>query len=77
MAAANSSSNAKAMTSSHRSPMKSGALVDNEVHNLVMTDPIYVGIAVTSHEAGNLGAGYFENVEFTGNLVSVSNWMVY
>ncbi len=49
----------------------------NNVHTVEMTDPIYVGIAVTSHETGSLSQGVFKNPQFTGNVVSVSNWMLH
>ncbi len=49
----------------------------NNVHTVEMTDPIYVGIAVTSHETGSLSQGIFKNAQFTGDVVSVSNWMLH
>ncbi len=42
-----------------------------------MEDPIYVGIAVTSHEDGSLGAGMFSNVVFEGTSVPVETWMLH
>ncbi|MBI1390673.1 MAG: hypothetical protein GC154_19760 [bacterium] len=46
-------------------------------HNVVMTDPIYVGIAVTSHEDGSLSQGIFKNPVFEGTSVGVKGWMLY
>ncbi|MBZ0255999.1 hypothetical protein K8I31_08055, partial [bacterium] len=46
-------------------------------HELPMTDPIYVGIAVTSHEDGSLSQGIFKNPQLEGSIVAVKGWMLY
>ncbi len=54
-----------------------GNEVVNNQHDIVMEDPIYVGIAVTSHSAGDLSIGSFSNVNFEGSVVPVRSWMLY
>lgn len=46
-------------------------------HDTVMTDPVYVGVAVTSHQVGAMSQGVFSNPKFTGNAVAVQTWMLY
>lgn len=46
-------------------------------HELAMTDPIYLGIAVTSHEDGSLSRGIFKNPKLEGTTVAVKAWMLY
>ena len=53
-----------------------GEEVEWDGWTVVMEDPIYVGIAVTSHENGSLGAGMFSNVVFEGTAVAVEDWML-
>ena len=55
----------------------SGKVVENDSHDVVMTDPIYIGIAVTAHQAGATSIGYFSNVKFEGKAVPVRRWMLY
>lgn len=47
-----------------------------DTRTLTMQDPVYVGLAVTSHEDGMLSLGVFSNVEL---IVSarVGNWALY
>lgn len=54
-----------------------GNEVENNRHDIFLEDPIYVGIAVTSHSAGDLSIGSFSNVTFEGNEVPVRSWMLY
>jgi len=54
-----------------------GAEVVNNIHYVEMTDPIWLGIAVTSHETGSTAVGLFSNVKFQGTAVSVREWMLY
>lgn len=57
-----------------------GKRVETLVHDVVdMTDPIYVGFAVTSHSLGNYSTGVFTNVLLTVNdkPVAVSEWSLY
>ena len=42
-----------------------------------LTDPIYAGFAVTSHDDGNLAKGYFTQVQFEGATVSIPQWRMY
>ncbi|MBN2328617.1 MAG: CotH kinase family protein [Candidatus Omnitrophica bacterium] len=42
-----------------------------------MTDPIYVGLAVTSHDDGRYATGYYTHVSLQGPNVFVQNWMMY
>lgn len=46
-------------------------------HDTVMTDPVYVGVAVTSHQAGAMSQGVFSNPKFTGKTVAVQSWMLF
>ncbi len=55
----------------------SGNVVENNMHEVPMEDPIYVGIAVTSHQAGATSAGFFSNVQFEGTAVPVRKWYLY
>lgn len=48
-----------------------------DLHDLAMTDPIYLGIAVTSHQTGATAQGLFKNPKLVGNAVSVGSWMLY
>ncbi len=52
-------------------------LVDGQ--EVPMEDPIYVGLAVTAHQAGSLSVGYFRNVNLVigGEPVPVENWSLY
>ncbi len=47
-------------------------------HSLVLglTDPVYVGLAVTSHQDGSLSKGFFTGVELTGGT-GVADWALY
>lgn len=54
-----------------------GNRVDQSFHFLPMTDPIYVGVAVTSHQDGSLSVGSFNNVQFNGTAVPVGEWMLH
>ena len=54
-----------------------GTEVEWDVWTVFMEDPIYVGIAVTSHETGSTGAGVFSDVTFTGTAVPVREWMLH
>ena len=57
-----------------------GKRVESLVQELSeMADPIYVGLAVTSHSAGNKSTGVFTNVVLTVNdkPVAVENWSLY
>ncbi|MGI6457177.1 MAG: hypothetical protein ACOX5R_16380 [bacterium] len=47
--------------------------------DLVMEDPIYIGLAVTSHEVNALSVGKFWDVDLTinGEPVSVADWALY
>ncbi|MBZ0255409.1 hypothetical protein K8I31_05075, partial [bacterium] len=44
---------------------------------LEMTDPIYIGVATTSHENPNLSQGIFKNPQLDGSIVAVKGWMLY
>ncbi|MBN2325710.1 MAG: hypothetical protein JXR73_01060 [Candidatus Omnitrophica bacterium] len=44
---------------------------------LAMTDPIYLGIAVTSHTTGATSQGIFKNPQVEGTIVNVKSWMLY
>ncbi len=48
------------------------AEIDNP-HTFEMSDPVYVGLAVTSHSDGNLATGVFDNVEGFGASWKVRN----
>ncbi len=57
-----------------------GKRVETLVHEVAeMTDPIYVGLAVTSHNTGNYSTGVFTNVVLTVNdkPVPVVDWALY
>lgn len=41
-----------------------------------MTDPVYLGLAITSHEDGHLSTGIFSKVELTANT-DVKNWSLF
>jgi hypothetical protein len=43
---------------------------------IVMDDPVYVGLCVTSHSDGDLSIGTFENVEFQREA-HIGDWSVY
>jgi hypothetical protein len=43
---------------------------------IVMEDPVYVGLCVTSHSDGDLSIGLFENVEFQREA-HIGDWSVY
>ncbi|MGC9329116.1 MAG: hypothetical protein ACP5I1_15900, partial [Candidatus Hinthialibacter sp.] len=46
-------------------------------HQLAMTDPIYLGVAVTSHTTGATSQGIFKNPQIEGTVVNVKGWMLY
>jgi len=46
-------------------------------HILELTDPLYVGIAVTSHQTGATSQGLFKNPKFEGTVVGVKEWMLH
>ncbi len=46
-------------------------------YEVAMTDPIYLGIAVTSHTSGATSQGLFNNPQFDGSAVSVNSWMLH
>jgi|GEM_PF-804028 hypothetical protein len=50
-------------------------LLDEQTIN--MTDPIYVGLAVTSHDDGNLAEGIFSEVRWDGAEVYVPHWQIH
>lgn len=50
-------------------------LLDGET--VAMDDPIYAGLAVTSHDDGQYAQGFYKNVKLTGQNVSVIHWMMY
>jgi hypothetical protein len=50
-------------------------MIDSE--EIVMQDPVYVGLAVTSHDDGNFGAGGFTNLVFEPETVAVKEWTLY
>ncbi|MDX9752567.1 MAG: hypothetical protein RBU29_01315 [bacterium] len=52
-------------------------LVDGQ--EVIMTDPIYVGLAVTAHQVPSLSIGYFKNIHLTvnGQPVPVLEWSLY
>ncbi len=54
-----------------------GQEIEWDVWTVVMEDPIYVGIAVTSHSTGQTGVGFFSNPQFTGTAVDVRQWMLH
>jgi hypothetical protein len=57
-----------------------GNRVESLVHNVEeMADPIYIGLAVTSHSAGNYSTGVLYRCLLTidGKPVSVSDWSLY
>jgi hypothetical protein len=52
----------------------------NDSHTLAFTDPVYLGIAVTSHQNGALSAGTFTVDSFNGAPIPVTPveaWMLY
>lgn len=51
--------------------------VYQNTHDTVMTDPIYVGVAVTAHQTGATAQGLFKRPILTGKTVSVGSWMLY
>lgn len=61
-----------------------GAEVFQNSADVVMTDPIYVGVVVTAHSDGALSAGTFANPKFTGKTApvqgadpGVEEWMMF
>ncbi|MEW6235016.1 MAG: hypothetical protein AB1656_06490 [Candidatus Omnitrophota bacterium] len=47
-------------------------------HEYAMTDPIYLGIAVTSHQTGATSQGTFKNPKLiSGVVVAVEDWMLH
>ncbi|MFB3788648.1 MAG: hypothetical protein ACE15F_20005 [bacterium] len=46
-------------------------------HTLILSDPIYLGIAVTSHQTGATSQGLFKNPKFEGTVVGVKDWMLH
>ena len=57
-----------------------GERVDlHEITDMVFTDPIYAGLAVTAHDVGTLSIGEFSDVSITvdGGPVKVENWSLY
>jgi regulation of enolase protein 1 (concanavalin A-like superfamily) len=44
--------------------------------DIVMADPIYVGLAVTAHQVGSLATGVFSDVELSAGSSSTENWEV-
>ncbi len=55
----------------------SGEEILNNAHDVIMEDPIYVGVAVTSHQIGATSAGNFSNPQFEGTAVPVRRWILY
>ncbi len=57
-----------------------GEWVDaGEIVDVMMEDPVYVGLAVTAHDTGTLSVGMFTNVELIigGEPVAVRRWYLY
>ena len=54
-----------------------GDEIINEEHFVFMEGPIYVGLAVTSHDYGLTSIGTFSNVSLEGTTVQVNSWMLY
>ncbi|HXK93406.1 MAG TPA: hypothetical protein PKV38_06950, partial [bacterium] len=46
-------------------------------HELALTDPVYLGVAVTSHQTGATSQGLFKNPQFTGTVVGIKDWMIH
>ncbi len=46
-------------------------------YEVIMNDPVYVGVAVTSHEAGSTSQGVFKNPQLEGSIVGVKDWMLH
>ncbi|RJP26030.1 MAG: hypothetical protein C4527_16085 [Candidatus Omnitrophota bacterium] len=55
----------------------SGNVIEQNYHELDLTDPIYIGVAVTSHQTGATSVGFFSNPQFTGTAVPVRRWELY
>lgn len=57
-----------------------GAEVFQNSSDIVMTDPIFVGVATTAHSDGNTSAGTFSKPVFKGTVVApvgVDEWMMF
>jgi hypothetical protein len=55
--------------------MNGWSLLDSQT--VVLSDPIYVGLAVTSHEDGSITRGIFTEVSLTTPFVSVWDWRMF
>ncbi len=44
---------------------------------IFMDDPIYIGLAVTSHDNGNYAKGFYENVKLTLPHTVIYDWMMH
>ncbi|MBI1388935.1 MAG: hypothetical protein GC154_10855 [bacterium] len=55
-----------------------GEWVEVDRHDVVMVDPIFVGLGVTAHDIGQIATGTFSNIELTSTGVSGSaNWELF
>lgn len=54
---------------------EAGEWVEVDRHDLVLYDPIFVGLGVTAHDIGELATGTFSNIELTyTNQSETDNW---